>query len=261
MINAIIFSKDRASQLLLLLESIDKHAKGLFNINVLYKSSNDKFEEGYSIVKTAYPNINWLCETSDFKSNVLSLFNDSKYTCFFTDDDVFYQDVSEEMLSKIDEDVFCFSMRLGKNTKKCYTMNATNVLITDKEEDGYIYWNWSKHYLDLGYPLSVDGHIFRTNEIKKMINKTSFHNPNTLEGHLQMFDSLPREKMCAYETSRIVGVPNNRVNDTHPNLHSQEHGMSVDVLNNKLIAGNKIDISKLDFSNIIGCHQEIEYKF
>lgn len=246
MINAIIFSKNRASQLLLLLESIDRHASSLFKISVLYKSTNDRFKDGYEIVKSKYPSVNWVEESNDFRSDLMSLFDESKYTCFFTDDDVFYQDVSDDMLNRMGDDVFCFSMRLGKNTKRCYTMNANNVLIVDREGDGYIYWDWTKHYLDLGYPLSVDGHIFRTNEIRKMINKIQFHNPNTLEGNLQMFESLPREKMCAYETSRLVGVPNSPSNEEY--------------LNNKLLSGINIDINKMDFINIIGCHQEIEYK-
>ena len=92
MINTIIFSYNRASQLRLLLESIEKHAKDVFKINIIYKFSRDDYKLGYEKLKNEQiiENINWVNETS-FKEDVLSLFNkDYKYTCFFTDDDIFY---------------------------------------------------------------------------------------------------------------------------------------------------------------------------
>jgi hypothetical protein len=50
-INSIIFSKDRASQLHLLINSLYKNAPGIFNLNVLYTFSNEDFEKGYEKLK------------------------------------------------------------------------------------------------------------------------------------------------------------------------------------------------------------------
>jgi hypothetical protein len=184
MINAIVFSKDRAMQLNLLLESIELNSKDLFRISVLYKSSNEKYENGYLIIKNKYPNIKFIKE-EDFKKQTLNLLNtELLYSCFFTDDDIIYKEIKSDLIFKTiidDLDIFCFSLRLGKNTTNCYTMRANNVIILLSEENGIIKWDWTKHYMDFGYPLSVDGHIFRTKEILKLSNIINFQNPNTYE--------------------------------------------------------------------------------
>jgi len=266
MINAIIFSYDRALQLRLLLESINRHTENIFNINIIYRHSSDEFREGYSKLQTenVLKNINWI-EEKDFKKDVIDAFDkEYEYTCFFTDDDILYFPVKEgDIISHMkDQEIFCFSLRLGLNTTYCYTMNTENKLygIENIGED-FIRWNWAKSYMDYGYPLSVDGHIFRTKEIMKMVKKTTFHNPNTLEGNLQMFDNFPKEYMVAYGHSALVNSPTNIVNETHPNRKGDSHAASTETLNNKYLSGEVIDYDLIDFSNIKGCHQELKFKF
>ena len=262
MINATIFSFDRAIQLHLLLESIEKNAKGIFNINVLYKCSSEEFKKSYDLLKDRFKEINWVEETN-FKEQTLKLMEtDLPYTCFFTDDDIIYNVIDEKFVECLnDNDVFCFSLRLGFNVNHCYTMKCENVLVPDKQDEKYVWWNWAKSYADFGYPLSVDGHIFRTKEIKKLIKATSFFNPNTLEGNLQVFDNYPKEIMVAYKTSVLVNSPNNIVNQTHPNRKGEKFNFSTKELNDKYLNNEIIDYNSIDFSNIIGCHQELELKF
>ena len=57
MINAIIFSKDRAAQLRLLIYSIQKNAPHVFNLNVIYTSSNEEFNKGYEKVKEEFSSL------------------------------------------------------------------------------------------------------------------------------------------------------------------------------------------------------------
>ena len=54
MINAIILSKDKACQLDLLLTSIQRNSSNLFNVKVVYESSNNSFEQGYDKVKEKF---------------------------------------------------------------------------------------------------------------------------------------------------------------------------------------------------------------
>ena len=267
MINSIIFSYDRALQLRLLLDSIKKYAKEVFKLKIIYRTSKEEFKKGYDklIEENLIDNITWIKE-SDFKQDVINAFDkEYKYTCFFTDDDVLYFPVEENEVLKFleeDQEVFCFSLRLGLNTTFCYTMNTDNKLHGVEEiGNDFIKWNWSKSYMDYGYPLSVDGHIFRTKEIMKMIKKTPFHNPNTLEEHLQMFDNFPKEYMVAYSHSVLVNSPTNIVNETHPNRKGEVYGVSKKVLNDKYLKGEVIDYSLIDFSDIKACHQELEFKF
>jgi hypothetical protein len=266
-INAIIFSKDRASQLHLLLNSIHKNAPYIFNLNVLYTSSNQEFEKGYEVLKeickTNLWNVNFVKE-SNFKEDVMCLLkSDYKYTTFFTDDDVVFGSVDYETIesSLQNEDVFCFSLRLGRNTIFCYSMNVPNQIVVSNETENTVSWDWQKSWYDFGYPLSVDGHIFRTKEIFKLSKSLNFHSPNTYEGGLQIYDTFPRHLMESYKTSRLVGNPVNIVNDSHPNLNGQKFKFTTKDLNDKFLNGVVIEIDLMDFDNIIGAHQEIEYKF
>jgi hypothetical protein len=266
MINAIIFSKDRAAQLRLLIYSIQKNAPHAFNLNVIYTSSNEEFNKGYEKVKGEFSSLcNFVKQTDNFKGDVLNLLDsDSELSCFFTDDDIIYKSFSVESVKNSinnDEDVFCFSLRLGKNTNFCYAMNTPNVFRDYSESDGTLSWDWSVHYLDFGYPLSVDGHIFKTKDILKLTKKVGFTNPNTFEAALQIFESFPKNKMTSFPESVLVNTPNNIVNTSFANRNGLTHGADVKELNKNYLAGSVIDLESMDFSNVIGCHQEIEFKY
>lgn len=263
MINSIIFSKDRAMQLDLLLQSIYKNAPETFNINVLYKFSDEEFERGYNILKEKYQNVNFISE-NDFKSQTLNLLNQNyEYSCFFTDDDIIYNSFNETDIIKTmseNPEIFCFSLRLGKNVKVCYSMKSENVLIPESENDNIIIWNWTKHYMDFGYPLSVDGHIFKTKDILKLSTNIAYKNPNTFEAALQIFDTFPKQKMAAYKTSVLVNTPVNIVQSVFENRKAELFSYSVKDLNQLFLTGKRISLEEMDFTNIVGCHQELELK-
>lgn len=264
MINNIIFSFDRPMQLSLLLESIKINADKSLNISVLYKYSNEEFNKGYEILKSRFPYVNWV-EEIDFKKQTLELIQtDSEFTCFLVDDDIFFEPFNaEDIINALNENesIFCFSPRQGLNTKKCYTLKSDNIILPDKEDDKFIYWDWTKRYADAGYPLSLDGHIFRSKEIVKLIKKVSFSNPNTLEGGLQMFDNFPKEIMFAYKHSCLVNSPNNIVNTTYPNRQGEKHSLSTKELNDKFLNNEVIDYNAIDFLSVDGAHYELEFKF
>jgi hypothetical protein len=262
MINAIIFSKDRASQLNLFLNSVEKNAKNIFELRIIYTYSDEIFGKGYDKLIKKYPEAKWFRQSSDFKQDVLTnLETNNNYTTFFTDDDIIYRAVNEEeMISKLksDKDSFCFSMRLGLNVNKCYTMKCDNVIIPDFESDKFISWNWQVHLMDFGYPLSVDGHIFRTEEISKLTKRVTFKDPNSYEGGLQIFNNFPKKNMWSYKTNALVNSPSNIVQSTSLNRNGEKHGISAKDLNSEFLNDNYIDLNKIDFSNIVGCHQELE---
>jgi len=91
LLNTIIFSKDRPMQLHLLLESILLNFDVEdYKLNILYKASNDEYDRGYNMIKDLFPQFTYKKEES-FKQDLLSLFNNSKYTVFLTDVDIIYQ--------------------------------------------------------------------------------------------------------------------------------------------------------------------------
>lgn len=266
MINAIVFSKDRACQLELLLNSIKLSADNIFNVKVIYTFSAEEFKQGYEKLNALYPEVKWVKQTDDFKNDVLTELNGeaTKYSCFFTDDDIIYKPISEaDLIEKMESDreAICFSLRLGKNIDICYTANQPNQVNPIFSDEKFMQWNWKHSSFDFGYPLSVDGHIFRTSEIAKMTKAISFSNPNTYEANLQTFNSFPKENMWAYNHSALVNSPANVVQNVFNNRSGEQFGFTAKELNDLFLSGKKIDFGAMDFSSIRGCHQELQYKF
>jgi hypothetical protein len=272
-INAIVFSRDKAAQLKLFLESINKHAPGVFDLNVIVKHTNEDFDRGYGMVvnNPAFKEFNFVSEEDEFKDQVLALMKtDHDYTCFFLDDDILYNDISLDDITsqlKADEDVVCFSLRLGENVTKCYTLDADNVM-HDMDYDGDIMkWDWSLHYLDFGYPFAVNGHIFRRRDIYKLTRKSKFRNIEELEmGLFDFAETFPRNLMTSYKQSALVNVPIGRVQ------MSVEHEMTMtlkdvqakkarQLMNEQLTKGEAPNFDDIDFLNIEGCHQELDLGF
>ena len=239
----IIFSKNRACQLNLLLDSLVFNAPLLFDkIHVLYKCEND-YVLGYEKLKEKYNGINFYLE-NNFKKDLFKLIDDEiEATTFMVDDAVVYKKILArkiDIIKPVVEDFVIFSLRLGKNFD--YT----------KQQNG-----------DFRYPLSTDGHIFNTTFIKDLLIEIDFRNPNTLEAFLQRFvvtDSIPKI-VKSFTESKLVSIPANLVNDSFNNRHGLEFGISEKELNDKFLSGNEIDLITMEFSDINGPHKELKYVF
>lgn len=266
----IIFSKNRACQLDLLLESIDTNNFHILfdKTSILYKTDNENYKKGYEILKSDWLYPNYVEEVS-FKTDLLKLIDDEyEFTTFLVDDAVFYNKNNEEkenILSTIINDTCCFSLRLGKNCTYSHPANLHYKIgeFTDIKDD-IIKFNWKKQQVgDLSYPLSTDGHIFKTKLLKELLLNTQFNNPNTLEANIQMHLPNPNlgNNIVCFNKSKLISVPINLVNTTYNNRHGLKYGMKAEDLNNNYIDGNIIDYNQLDFSDINGPHKELEYKF
>ena len=91
------------------------------------------------------------------------------------------------------------------------------------------------------------------------INMGNFMNPTFLEGGLQRFLGDVPPKMVFFKTSCLVGVPVNRVSETHPNRNGVVFSFPVEELNSKYLNNKIIDFDSMDFNGIDGPHKEIEY--
>lgn len=263
----IIFSKNRACQLQLLIESIKNNANLLFDkINVLY-TFDYEFNNSYNLLIDRYPDINFIKETS-FKNDLLVLIDlNYDFTTFLVDDAIVYNHISDtyknEILSLVNGDgVICFSLRLGLN---CTYSHPANMHYQINDYKSYntdiILFNFRQQIGDFGYPLSTDGHIFKTRNIRSLIKATQFSNPNTLEANLQSTLNIIDPIMFSFKESKVVSVPVNLVNTTFNNKNGLLFGVSALELNNRFINGEIIDLYSLDFSNINGPHKEIKYIF
>ena len=264
--NLIIFSKNRASQLNLLIDSINKNSNDLFdNISVLFKTDIE-YSKGYSLLIKEHKNINFINETN-FRDNLLSLINDDyTMTTFMVDDAVIFKKITSpktEILKTIDDSVVCFSLRLGFNCVYSHPANIFYKIGDFIVENNFIIFDYKKQSGDFGYPLSTDGHIFKTSLIKKLLFNINFSNPNTLETNLQYFVSTNQipTNMYSFSESKLVSIPVNIINTTYNNRHGLEYYISEKELNDKFINNEIIDFEKLDFDNINGPHKEIKYIF
>lgn len=243
---AIVFSKDRAMQLDLLLTSLSRNAPGLFDVTVLWASR--LMQESYAICAAEHPDVTFI-EEDGLTYQVRSLVGD-KLVAFFTDDDVLYERMS--VVPPLREKWICLSLRLGMNTNYCYPLDRAQATPLSTQ------WEWRRADGDFAYPMSLDGHIFRANDLLPHLGH--FTTPNWLEVMLvKAAPRIDRPLMAAYPHSRLVNIPVNRVQDEMPNRNGNYH--SVQELNDRYLQGQRIDLDALDFSDIRAAHQEIPLVF
>jgi len=261
----IIFSKNRASQLNLLLESIELNASHLFDtINVVYKADED-YVSGYELLKPKFPSVIFNLERN-FRSDVITLISeDTEFTTFLVDDVVIYDKITESkelILSSIHDKVCCFSLRLGLNCEYSHPANLSYKIKNYGLLNGMITF---QHRIqgpgDFSYPLSTDGHIYKTEKLRDMLLMIPFTNPNSLEANLQRVIGSVPELMVSFEKSKLVSIPANLVNDSFKNRHGLQYYFSEKELNDRYLKNETIDLAAMDFTKINGPHKEIEYKF
>ncbi len=264
----IIFSKNRACQLNLLLDSIKNNAEMLFDkIHVLYKSENDEYSAGYDKVMNNHKGVYFLKE-NNFRKDLFKLIDDDiESTTFMVDDAVIFKQILTrkiDIIKPVIEDFIIFSLRLGTNCNYSHPANLHYNLGEHEINGEYLIFDYTKQQVgDFRYPLSTDGHIYNTKLIKDLLIEIPFVNPNTLEAYLQRFvltNSIPKTIMC-FRESKLVSIPVNLVNDTFKNRHGLQFGISEKELNDKFLNNETIDLNSMDFSEVNGPHKEIKYIF
>jgi len=128
-INGLILSKDRACQLELLIRSISRKCKNLFDIKVIYEHSNHSFELGYNKLKEDlyYKNrfgldfpIRWYeRENENLSEDILSSLNHHRdLTCILNDENIFFSGFGsyKKILNLFrKEPIASLSLRIGDN--------------------------------------------------------------------------------------------------------------------------------------------------
>lgn len=190
--------------------------KSLESLNLLLDSLKNNLIGNYEIIvidqknKLLNQKINAeIIKSSNLKNDLIQILNSAQDQNFMIiDENKFcYDKIDIQTINDClnhNTDVFCFSLSLGENTKFCSNMNCDNVFLPEKKEDDVIFWNWSLHYMDYGYPLNLDGTVFRGKELYKFIKIINFNDSIELENSLQIFDNFPKEKMCCFSNNKII---------------------------------------------------------
>lgn len=273
--NCLILSKNRACQLHLLLESICQYAPNLFDkITIIYRATDQLYLEGYDLLQSRHllPNLEWQLD-KDFYTDFISYLahNDSELFCGITDDCVFYR--STEFTSNFLEeqfknpDLFCATLRMGQNTIlqdylqwRFQPPIEYPILVSPN----FIMWNWMIRDPDenYGYPISLDGHIYRT---KEMYDLTQIYELRTLrswEGVLagRIRDLIQRPLMLAGKESSLYSIPVNCCQEPSM-IAGAQFSYPISYLNCEYLDGNIIDLQDITKKDVIWCHYELPLYF
>jgi hypothetical protein len=272
MISTIIFSKNRACQLELLLRSIKTNLPLLYkNINILYTYTNNNFQNGYKYVSNKYPEVNFILEKS-FEQDTRNIIKNSEYILLLADDNIVYRksNISSQLIVQhmINTNSCCFSLRLGLNTVVQNPYIENSFVVFPHFFDAYQYneikiltWSWKTcpKFTNFGYPFACDGHIYNK---EVMLNNLDFdfHNTTELEGrYCHRIESFV-ENMSCLEYSVVVNTPNNTISPSGL-TSGQKYDYTLEYLNNMLLNGYIVNLEEVMNNNIIGCHQELELSF
>lgn len=248
----VIFSFDRPLQLYACLESISKYLSGLGNISVIYRTSNDEFEEGYNEVKQSFLDVNYVKQNDkpleDFKPLFLQeTFSSSNDHILFCVDDVIVKDYVD--LSKCIDvlertKAYGFYLRLGLHVDYCYSMDSKqNIPRIYPVFDDIYAWQFKDGEHDWNYPNSVDMTLYRKSDIESILRKLIYVNPNSLEGNWSSKANYNKVGLC-FSQSKIINIPMNLVNTENKNRHMNY--CSTLMLLDKFKKGYKIDISAFE---------------
>jgi hypothetical protein len=253
----VVFSKDRAMQLDACLRSIERFAPYDGPITVIYTATTPAFAAGYGLLAPG-PRVRLVAQGDDFRRDVLAAIDErSPLTVFHTDDDLFFR--RPPLAPSVPDGFAAFSLRLGENTTYAYTTDRALPLPAHGEQGPVIAWSWTRAVDDFAYPFSLEGHLMRTDLVRALLSGIDFASPNQLEGRMHVRRAGAPRLLLAFRQSCVVSVPVNTVNtSTRPNRAGRDPRLSAEALNERLLAGDRIDLDAVDFSSIGAAHCELD---
>ena len=261
MLSIIIFSKNRAMQLCSLIDSIKLNFEiGLIDITAICNYDPDH-EESLADLTMIHDDVSFVKE-ENFKNENIELLKSAKNFCMYLVDDIIITNKVDvrDIISIMSQNprILNFSLRLGLNLRSCYTLRK-NQAIPDGSVFGgkYFVWKWREGDCDWCYPMSVDGHIFRSEVVKQIATLGQYNNPNSFES---MMHDLIKASKCpdlsaCYIESRLINIPVNKVQD-YNNNHCGDVG--VEELLSLWESGKKIEITKYYQRVHRAAHEELE---
>lgn len=297
MLPVLIFSKDRACQLHLLLESLDRKAKDIFDITVVYKASNAEYKEAYDLLKNRFSflgisDINFKEETILYEDITNWFFNTTRYyekVLFMVDDQICYNEITSRDLEIIDRELeqptaLSFSLRLDPyKWENDYGLKRHADFIRNlfKYKSDCVYWNISdfNYYFpgcNYAYPMSLDAHIYTKDFLQQFFSALLFSSvkmkpeidistPNDFETKLNnMFyrHKVNEETVYSFSNAKLVNSPCNRVQNSHQNGFGEIYNYTQESLNCRYLNNCIIDYDVIDFSEAAYApHTELEFHF
>jgi|SRR3989344_512654 len=235
-LTTLIFSKNRACQLDLLLRSLRFKVKQN-NLRVLY-TCDPEYEAAYDRVIKMHPDVEFVLE-KDFQSQVIGSIAD-EYLLFLVDDDVMIDSYSEDCPEftefQRNEDIICLNLGMARNYDYDYLKNK--LVPIPKFDRGM--WEWKNYAHDWGYPMAVSAHIFRKKDILPILETIKFSGPHALERYMR--GMLDKPLMIGFEKAKFINIPVNRVGNNPQRISNIT---PTSVLSDKFMDGYVIDIDPI----------------
>lgn len=267
-VTVIIFSKDRPMQLDATLSSLYRCCRDIdsVNVTVIYKSTSPEFTSGYDSLKNSYKAK--FIEEKTFKDDLLGAIEGSGYLLFVVDDCIFIREFSiSDCVNALvtDQQSIGVSLRLGRNTRYCYTLDKLQAIPRFEEGVfGLLKYSWPNADYDFGYPLELSSSLYRLQDLNPILQSLQFTAPNNLE------DALSRNAarfLSKYPILHCFGysvafcAPMNRVQDEYLNRTSGDKDLSADQLMKMFNDGFRIDVQAYEQFIPNACHQEVKMNF
>jgi len=220
-LNIIVFSKDRAPQLDLLLRTYARYAKPHPTpVRLQYAASTALHEQAYrDVIAHHQPILSSVVPETGFKPTLITLMSNcsARNVMFLVDDIVFIEDFDIDMLSHWDTGRSIFSLRLGANILRSFN-SGVDVLPQPRLQRALagnqevLNWAWRSGELDWSLPTSLDGNVLPAAELVPLIASQQIKGPNSLEQALGNYRFLFKFRLgSCYPTSRLVNLPMNTV--------------------------------------------------
>lgn len=268
-------SYNRPSQLRLLLESIAKNTKDIFDhIHIHYLGTTPDFAAGYSklIQENILDNISWHPKTTLHADMLHTLGNeDYEYITIITDDSVFYRPLNlnkEQIHASFIDEINHFTFRCGINTAVIDYLQPE--LIDEFNSLGIgndmIVWNWTQHNNHYGYPCALDASLFNREYLlwftQNALPEQWDYRKWECDCHQFLIRNHGSHKLAIGTTiSSVVNIPCNMVSDGPYCKNGEQFAYSAEDLNNKYLNDEVIDLAHMDFSHIISVQQELPFVF
>ncbi|HZP47020.1 MAG TPA: hypothetical protein VFB07_00685 [Vicinamibacterales bacterium] len=274
----VIFSKDRAAQLDLLLRSWSEQVEEWpdFAVSVLFKSTSPDFTRGYDEVKRAFPTV-FFQEEDDrrpFKAQVLELIEreERELFHFLADELVFIRPYSTQdepfQLLRRRNDIAAVALRMSPRINFAQPIN----LVTPPPPHRHNMWRWQPRPLwvervarqfgihsargDWSLQLNVDGNTFRYRQfVEHFRSLPEIGGLNKLETTFVLHPMRSLPYLVSYPESRLINLALNRV-DPHSNYPFA--GLSAADFNARYLAGERLSYAPLIGLQHNACHIIVE---
>lgn len=263
----IVYSFDRPLQLYACLESLEHNVANVTSKVVIYRASNDAFEQGYQEVHDIFPDVVFVRQSDqpkqDFKPLTLQAFcaSSEEYILFGVDDIVVTGEVDiSQCISELEKTkAYAFFLRLGKNISYTYASDRPAVLGAHANlGNGVISWRFSQAKSAWKYSNNLDMTLYRKKDIRPVLQRIAFTTPNTLESHLMLYAPQRKLGLC-FEHSKLVNIPFNVVQHDFNNRALNTY--STDDFLTLFNDGLKLDIEPLQYIDNNSPHIEYEPTF